>query len=596
MSKPGLWAVKIACIAGMAALPLVVDSYWLNMLTLALIYSLAVFSINVLTGFTGLLSFGQAGFVGLGAYTYGVLSVSGSSPAIAALAGVALPTAVGLLLALPAARLKGHYLAIGTLGFGVLIAQLLNNWVGVTRGPMGLLGIRSIGLGRSEWFYVALGVSLLIVTGLNILERRTFLGLVLKSVKHDEIVSGACGIPVFAVKLFAFCLSALLAGLCGVLLAANMRFLTPDLFGTEESFRYLMIAVIGGVGSATGGLLSALVLTVIPEVLRTLGETNVRLLVYGMMVLFALWFLPAGIGGLIERGVRGRPQGGATKETGRLVLPGLAASKKGDAPATAILELRGVSKSFGGVQALQSVDLAGLPGEVHGLIGPNGAGKSTLLGCITGVSRINAGEIVFRGRRIDRLPAHRRARLGIGRTFQKIRLAGELTVFENVAVGLAAQRLSRISRYLRVLTPLSAAAIAETVSGALDAAGIADSAGETVASLPYGTRHNVEVARSLVAQPDVLLLDEPATGLTGEERRRLGVLVRRIAESGCLVILVEHDLAFVGELCDRVTVIEYGRRIFTGTPVEAQNDPAVVKAYLGSAKFVKREERRAEAT
>ena len=290
----------IVFVAVMFALPLLADSYWLNMLTLALIYSLAVFSINFLTGFTGLLSFGQAGFVGLGAYTYGVLSVSGISATLAALAGLLVPTFVGFLLALPAARLKGHYLAIGTLGFGVLVAQLLNNMVNVTRGPMGLLGIRSAAIGRVEWYDIALTLSLSIMAGLNVLERRTYLGVILKSVKHDEIAASASGVAVFKVKLFAFSASALLAGLCGVLLAAYMRFLTPDLFGTAESFRYLMMAVVGGIGSAAGGVVSALVLTVIPEVLRGLGESNVRLLVYGTIVLCVLWFLPNGIGGLLE--------------------------------------------------------------------------------------------------------------------------------------------------------------------------------------------------------------------------------------------------------------------------------------------------------
>jgi ABC-type branched-subunit amino acid transport system ATPase component len=251
----------------------------------------------------------------------------------------------------------------------------------------------------------------------------------------------------------------------------------------------------------------------------------------------------------------------------------------------AVLELRGISKRFGGVQALQSVDLVTRTGDVHGLIGPNGAGKSTLVGCITGVNPIDAGEIVFRGRRIDRLPVHQRARLGIGRTFQAIRLSPELTVFENVAVGLAAEGLRGISRCRRVATSISAASVAGPVRRALELTGIADAAGQRVASLPYGTRHFVEIARALVARPAVLLLDEPATGLADHERRRLGRLVRRIVESGAAVVLVEHDLALVGELCDRVTVIDYGRRIFTGTPAEAQRDEGVIKAYLGSAKL-----------
>lgn len=290
----------------MAALPLLVDGYWLNMFTLALFYSLAVYSITLLTGFAGLLSFGQAGFVGLGAYTYGVLSVSSVSLVGAVLAGVAVPTLLGGLLALPAARLRGPYLAIGTLGFGVLVAQALNNMVDVTRGPMGLLGIASPGLTRTAWYYVALTLSLTVMTVLNRIDRRTYLGVILKSVKYDEIAASACGTRVFAIKLLAFCTSAFLAGCAGVGLAAYMRFLTPDLFGTSESFRLLMIAVVGGIGSATGGLISAVVLTLVPEALRAIGETNVRLLVYGMMVLFVLWFLPDGIGGLLDRLVRVR--------------------------------------------------------------------------------------------------------------------------------------------------------------------------------------------------------------------------------------------------------------------------------------------------
>jgi branched-chain amino acid transport system ATP-binding protein len=250
-----------------------------------------------------------------------------------------------------------------------------------------------------------------------------------------------------------------------------------------------------------------------------------------------------------------------------------------------ILELRGISKRFGGVQALQMVDLVGIAGEVHGLIGPNGAGKSTLIGCITGVNRIDAGDIALRGQRIDRLSVHQRARQGIRRTFQKIRLAQPLTVFDNVAIGLASQQLDRASGYLRLFTPRSLADLAPAVGAALEAAGIADLAGETVASLPYGTRHFVEIARALVGGSQVLLLDEPATGLTDAERERLGVLVRRVAGAGRLVVLVEHDLALVGRLCDRVTVLESGRRIFSGTPAEAQDNPQVIAAYLGSARF-----------
>jgi len=569
-------------IAVMAAVPAVASPFWLKMVTIALIYSLVVFSVNVLTGFAGLLSFGQAGFVGAGAYAYGVLSVSGLPIPVCVTAGIALPTVLGLLIGLPAARLKGHYLAIGTLGFGVFGAQLLNNMVDITRGPMGLIGIRSPALDRTTWFYLMLAIAVTAMTALVALERRTFLGVMLKSVKGDEIAAEASGLATFAIKLQAFCASACLAGVCGVLLAMYLRFLTPDLFDTGESFRYLMMAVVGGAGSATGGFIAALVLTAVPEVLRLFGETNVRLLVYGVMVLFVLWFVPGGIGGLLDRLAGRKPVFVRPRRDGPR-YPGAAASA--GATAAPVLAVTSVTKRFGGVTALNAVDLEAVAGEVHGVIGPNGAGKSTLIGCITGVNGIDGGAISFRGRRLDDSGVHARARHGIARTFQKIRLCQHLTVFENVALGLAARWFRSRAGYLRLLTPLSSPAVAAPVFAALEAAGIADIAAAQVSSLPYGRRHFVELARALVARPEVLLLDEPATGLSASERRALMTLVKGYAAAGAVVVLVEHDLDMVGRVCDRVTVLEHGRRIFTGTPLEAQHHPEVVRAYLGSFEF-----------
>ena len=292
--------VAVVIVALLAPAPEMLDDYWINILVLGFISSIVVLSLNVLTGYTGLLSFGQAGFVGAGAYTYGVLSVWGVHPLLAAIAGVALALVLGLLLGLPAARLKGHYLAIGTLGFGVLMAQSLNNMVDVTRGPMGLLGIRSFGWSHQVWYWAGLAISLALVALLHWIEKRTFLGVILKSVKYDEISAMSSGIAVFAVKLGAFCASAALAGFAGVLFASYVRFLTPDLFTSADSFRYLMMTVVGGAASAGGGWIAALVLTALPEALRGFGETNLRLLIYGATVLCVLWFLPQGVGGVLE--------------------------------------------------------------------------------------------------------------------------------------------------------------------------------------------------------------------------------------------------------------------------------------------------------
>jgi branched-chain amino acid transport system ATP-binding protein len=251
-----------------------------------------------------------------------------------------------------------------------------------------------------------------------------------------------------------------------------------------------------------------------------------------------------------------------------------------------VLGLSGVSKRFGGLHALSELSLSVSPGEVLGLIGPNGAGKSTLVSCITGVLRIDGGTIRFQDRDIQRLPPHRRARRGIARTFQKVRLADQLTVYENVAAGLASHWFAQSSGWLSVFRPLSAASVAEPVNRTLERVGLGDVSGAVVKSLPFGQRHFVEIARAIVSEPKLLLLDEPATGLTERERERLAALVKDIAARGCAQILIEHDLELVGRLCNRVTVINQGHHIFTGSPAAAQRDAEVVRAYLGMNQLI----------
>jgi branched-chain amino acid transport system ATP-binding protein len=251
-----------------------------------------------------------------------------------------------------------------------------------------------------------------------------------------------------------------------------------------------------------------------------------------------------------------------------------------------VLELTAVSKRFGGLQALSEISLSVASGEVLGLIGPNGAGKSTLVSCTTGALRVDGGTIRFQDGDIQLLPPHRRARRGIARTFQKVRLADQLTVYENVAAGLASQWFARTSGWASVLQPLSAAGIAQAVNRTLERVGLGDVAGQIVKSLPFGQRHFVEIARAIVSEPKLLLLDEPATGLTERERERLATLVKDIAAQGCAQMLIEHDLELVGRLCHRVTVINQGHHIFTGTPQAAQSEPEVIRAYLGMNQLI----------
>ncbi len=254
---------------------------------------------------------------------------------------------------------------------------------------------------------------------------------------------------------------------------------------------------------------------------------------------------------------------------------------------TAVIEAKGISKRFGGVQALQDVAIQAEAGQVVGLIGPNGAGKSTLVGCLTGLIRIDAGAVFFRGQEITHLSPHQRARLGIGRTFQKLRLADRLTVFENVAAGMFAHlfRNEGASRLRRTVAPVRRPEVTDAVTRALRSTGTESLRDEMVGVLPYGQRHFVELARALVSEPDVLLLDEPATGLTDSEKDRLCEVVTQFRAGGRAVILIEHDLELVGRLCDQVMVVDHGQPIFAGTPAEAQRNPTVVVAYLGTARL-----------
>ena len=400
--------LPIAAVAVLAALPLTFGAFWLNMVISALIFSLAVFSINLLTGLTGLLSFGQAGFVGIGAYTLGVLAKQGHPPVLAGLYGVLLAMLCGFLLGLPAARLKGHYLAIGTLGFGILIYQLLTNSVDVTRGPMGLIGIPTGGIDKEIWYLMMLAVCLAMLAALAWIDRKSALGVVLKMVRHDETAAEASGINVFAVKLIAFTVSAGIAGLSGVLFAAYVRFLDP---------RPVQRAGVLPLHDDGGGRRR-----------RQSARRHRR-----------------------QRDADHDPRRPAGTRRGQFSAAGLRdhgpvralvladGHRRPDRTAAqmSVLELTGVSKRFGGLQALSEISLSVSPGEVLGLIGPNGAGKSTLVSCITGALRIDHGSIRFQDSDIQHLAPHRRARRGIARTFQKVRLADQLTVYENVALGLA---------------------------------------------------------------------------------------------------------------------------------------------------------------
>ena len=577
MARAGWLALALAA----AALPLATaNTYYIYLGASVGLLVIVTAGLNVLAGFTGQTSLGHAGFYAIGAYAAALSVTRLRLPmAVAVLLAISVTALVGAAVAGAALRVSGPYLAMVTIAFGIIVEGVLVEWVSVTGGPGGIFNIPKLSLARHYWVIAAVAAIALWMTA-NL--RRSAWGRAFVAVKDSEVAAESLGLSAYYVRIAAFTVSAAFAGAAGALFAFLNGYISPDSFTLQTSILFLLVLLFGGLGQIAGPVVGSLVLVLLPELLTRIADY--RLILYGALLLASIYWLPAGVVGALRRGRRPTAAAGANS-AGPSSGP---FSPGGPAPSatSAALTVERVSVAFGGVAALSEVSLEVPAHRITALIGPNGAGKTTLLNVLSGYYAPDAGHIALAGRPIAGRPPHLIARAGVARTFQTAQLFGELSAGGNVAVGVAGPRLGGLLGAL-CGTPAARRRERELAAGArdllagLDLTSVADAPADSLAA---GLRRRVEIARALATRPRLLLLDEPAAGLTPAEIASLdGQLARLRDAGGPTLVLVEHHMDLVMALSDHITVLDGGRVIARGDPAAVQRDPAVIEAYLGAA-------------
>ncbi len=579
-------ALVLAALALLAAAPLVLPQFQVTLLNYIGLASIVTLGLVLLTGIGGLISFGQAAFVGVGAYATAVLTTKvGMSPWLTLPAGLAVTLVVSLFLGFITLRLSGHYLPLGTIAWGIAIYFVFGNldFLGKYSGLAGIPPLTVLGwrLGDERAFYYliwAITLLALLVTR-NLLDSRN--GRAIRALRNRGMMAENFGVDTARLKIIIFVYAALLAAVSGWLYAHLLRFVSPQPFGINDSIDYQFMAVIGGATELWGAVIGAALLTLLKAWLRDLlprlmeQSGNFEIIVFGLLVIVMLHRTRDGLVPYFARLIPTPAQRLPKKVP---PLPPRTQPKRDES----LLQLKGVSKSFGALAAVKSLSFDMRSGEILGLIGPNGAGKSTVFNLMTGVLAADAGEICFRGKRVDNLPGRDIARCGLARTYQHVHLVPSMSVLDNAAIGAHLRgREGVLSASLR-LDRAEEARLRQEAACRLDWVGLGAHLFEAAGTLPLGSQRMVEIARALCADPLLLLLDEPAAGLRYLEKQTLAKLLFSLRERGVSILLVEHDMEFVMGLVDRIVVMNFGEKLAEGSPREIQSSPEVIEAYLGS--------------